>query len=72
MYYAAQLKEVEQCNGCGICILSCPEANAIKLTRFDNKNKKIEVDDLRCKGCGLCVELCPKKALELGSQQFSA
>jgi Pyruvate/2-oxoacid:ferredoxin oxidoreductase delta subunit len=72
MYYAAQLKGDKQCNGCGTCILSCPEANALKLIRLGDKKKKIEVNELRCKGCGLCVELCPKKALELVSQTFSA
>lgn len=64
MYYVAQLKEEEQCNGCGVCILSCPEANVIKLKRLVNKKKRIEIYELRCKGCGLCVELCPQKALE--------
>jgi len=65
MYYAAKLKEVELCNGCGTCILVCPESNAINLIKFDAKNKKIEVNALRCKGCAICVELCPKKAMEV-------
>ncbi len=64
MYYIAQLKEEDLCTGCGICILSCPEGNAIKLKKLSSKKKGIEIYELRCKGCGLCVELCPKKALE--------
>jgi len=72
MYYVAQLKEVEQCNGCKICILSCPEANAIKLIKLDNKKRKVEINAIRCKGCSLCIELCPKNALLLEMQTFSA
>ncbi|MCL0074477.1 4Fe-4S binding protein [Dehalococcoidia bacterium] len=64
MYYAACLKE-DQCDGCGVCIVSCPEANAIKLIKLNGKAKVIEICGLRCKGCGLCVEVCPKDALEV-------
>lgn len=65
MYYTACLKDKEQCNGCGLCILSCPEANAIKLNKLDAKTKKIEIQELKCKGCGLCVEVCPRHLLEV-------
>ncbi|MCL0038803.1 4Fe-4S binding protein [Dehalococcoidia bacterium] len=64
MYYAACLKE-DRCDGCGVCIVSCPEANAIKLIKLNGKAKVIEICGLRCKGCGLCVEACPKDALEV-------
>ncbi len=72
MYYVARLKDVEQCNGCKICILSCPEANAIKLIKRDNKKKMVEINAVRCKGCSLCIELCPQKVLALEMQTFSA
>jgi len=64
MYYAACLKG-DRCDGCGVCIVSCPEANAIKLIKLNGKAKVIEICGLRCKGCGLCVEACPKDALEV-------
>jgi Pyruvate/2-oxoacid:ferredoxin oxidoreductase delta subunit len=63
MYYTASLKE-DRCDGCGVCIVSCPEANAIKI-RLNEKAKVIEIYGPRCKGCGLCVEICPKDALEV-------
>ncbi len=64
MYYAASLKE-DRCIGCGSCIVSCPEANAIRLIHLNGKKKRIEIAQLRCKGCGLCIEICPKEALEI-------
>jgi Pyruvate/2-oxoacid:ferredoxin oxidoreductase delta subunit len=71
MYYAASLKE-GLCDGCGVCVPSCPEPNALELVRLNGKAKTVRVYALRCKGCGLCVAVCPKKALEiLGSPQVS-
>jgi Pyruvate/2-oxoacid:ferredoxin oxidoreductase delta subunit len=64
MYYAASLKG-DLCDGCGVCISSCPEANAIKLRQLNGKAKVIEICEPRCKGCGLCVEMCPQNALEV-------
>ena len=70
MYYMARFKGEEeegQCNGCRICILSCPEANAIMLVNLDERVKKIKIYEPACKGCGLCVEMCPKDILEVAS-----
>ncbi|HAZ27901.1 TPA: 4Fe-4S ferredoxin [Candidatus Acetothermia bacterium] len=64
MYYAASVKK-GKCVGCGLCIVSCPEANAIQLIKLNGKAKVVEISELRCKGCGLCVEVCPKDALEV-------
>lgn len=68
MYYAASLKE-ELCGGCGVCILSCPEPDVIKLIKINEESKKIskkiKINELRCKGCGLCAEMCPEDALEV-------
>ncbi len=64
MYYAARLKQENDCNGCRICITSCPEGNAIRLLVDADGVKKVEVVARRCKGCELCVELCPRESLE--------
>lgn len=71
MYHAASLKE-GLCNGCGVCIPSCPEPNAIGLIWLNGKAKVVRISPLRCKGCGLCVAVCPKHALEIvGTPQVS-
>ncbi|MDQ2085812.1 4Fe-4S binding protein [Herbivorax sp. ANBcel31] len=62
MYFTVKVDE-EKCIGCKLCILTCPEANVIKLT----ENNKVCIDTNRCKGCFLCVSVCPKKALEKGN-----
>jgi Pyruvate/2-oxoacid:ferredoxin oxidoreductase delta subunit len=68
MYYAAQLKDAALCNGCRICILACPEANAIAAVKGEGKKIKVEINIAMCKGCSVCVELCPKQALEMASK----
>lgn len=64
MYYSARLKEPNDCNGCRVCILACPEGNAIRLVRLGEKKAVIQVVEERCKGCEICIELCPRQALE--------
>jgi Pyruvate/2-oxoacid:ferredoxin oxidoreductase delta subunit len=61
MYYAAKLT-IENCSGCKICIMSCPDPNVIA---YSVECKKVEIDEGRCKGCGLCVSVCPKDALQV-------
>ncbi|MBS4029955.1 MAG: 4Fe-4S binding protein [Clostridiales bacterium] len=58
MYVAARVDE-EKCNGCKLCILTCPDPNVISI----DKAKNIGINQARCKGCGLCVVACPKEAL---------
>jgi pyruvate ferredoxin oxidoreductase gamma subunit len=50
----------ERCEGCGICILYCPEPNAF---RFFTDDEIVSVDGQRCKGCALCVSVCTRDAL---------
>lgn len=63
MYFAARVTK-EKCTGCRICIMSCPEPNAIS---YEREARKVEVDETRCKGCGLCVAACSKDALDVCS-----
>jgi ferredoxin len=49
------------CQGCGACLLTCPE-HAIR-PRADG-DRRLVVDDT-CTACGECVEICPVDAIEL-------
>lgn len=61
MYVVAVVDE-EKCNGCKLCIQTCPEPNAVKLIV---ERKKAGIISNRCKGCGLCDVTCPKKAISI-------
>lgn len=58
MYVAARVDE-KKCNGCKLCIISCPDPNVISI----DEGKKIDINQARCKGCGVCVAVCPRGAL---------
>ena len=53
------IAEVHACQGCGACLLTCPE-HAI---RPDGGTLRVLAD--RCTGCGECAEVCPVDAIEL-------
>ena len=48
---------IEGCQGCGACILTCPE----RAIRPAPGNPVI--DPARCTACGECVEVCPVDAI---------
>jgi len=48
----------QKCNGCGVCIESCP-VNAIIL------NDIAIVDENKCTGCGICIDRCPLGAITM-------
>ena len=56
---SAQVAEVGACQGCGACLLTCPES-AIRPW-----GGTVLVSEDRCSGCGECVEVCPVDAIEL-------
>jgi Pyruvate/2-oxoacid:ferredoxin oxidoreductase delta subunit len=47
------------CQGCGACLLTCPE-HAIRPV-----GGLLAVRCAICTGCGECVEVCPVDAIEL-------
>jgi len=54
----------EKCNGCGLCIPSCPEG-AIQI--IDGKARLIS--DLFCDGLGACLGNCPKGAITIEERE---
>jgi len=50
-----------RCQGCGACLLTCPE-RAIR--PLGGPGRLIVLEKL-CTGCGECVEVCPVDAIEL-------
>jgi len=50
--------DVQRCNGCGVCVPSCPE-DAITM------NDVAVIDEDRCTGCGNCIDACPLDAITL-------
>jgi len=47
------------CDGCELCISSCP-IKAISMV-----DGKAKINEIICKGCGMCIASCPKDALDL-------
>jgi Na+-translocating ferredoxin:NAD+ oxidoreductase RNF subunit RnfB len=56
--YSAPVR-IEACQGCGACILTCPE----RAIRPAPHNPVVTAD--LCTGCGECVEICPADAISL-------
>jgi NAD-dependent dihydropyrimidine dehydrogenase PreA subunit len=57
----------EKCNGCGLCIPSCPEG---ALQIIDGKARL--VSDLMCDGLGACIGECPEGAIEIEKREAEA
>jgi ferredoxin len=55
----AVIASVGACQGCGACLLTCPE-HAIT-----PRGGELLVCSARCSGCGECVEVCPVDVIEL-------
>lgn len=62
MTVTAWRAEVGACQGCGACLLTCPE-HAIRPGPEGTDRRLVVIDT--CTGCGDCVEICPVDAIEL-------
>jgi ferredoxin len=57
------IAEVHACQGCGACLLTCPE-HAIR-PHATGTFATLDVHPGRCTGCGECAEVCPVDAIAL-------
>lgn len=58
--------EVQGCQGCGACLLTCPE-HAIRPVASASGPAGLVVLAELCTGCGQCVEVCPVDAISFGT-----
>ncbi|MFP4316284.1 MAG: 4Fe-4S dicluster domain-containing protein [Desulfovibrionales bacterium] len=53
-----------RCDGCGLCIDSCPvEALGIVSNPKRPGKRIVRLDKKACLGCGMCQGTCPKEAI---------
>ena len=60
--------EIEKCNGCGRCVISCNDGGH-QAIRFEGRIPKI--DGSRCVGCHLCRLVCPQDAIHPARKRIS-
>ena len=54
---------VEDCNGCGICVEECP------VDTIAMKDEEAEIDMGGCIRCGVCHDVCPQDAVKHDSEK---
>jgi NAD-dependent dihydropyrimidine dehydrogenase PreA subunit len=47
------------CNGCGICLESCPFGVLII-----RNNKAVVINPEACHNCHACIQICPNRAIK--------
>ena len=64
--------DLEQCNGCGKCVIACP-VEAMTLVSANDPHrpnrKQAKLNEEICLGCGVCVRDCPTKRLSLRARR---
>ena len=55
------VRDANRCIGCRVCEKQC--ANGVHV--YDEKTKRIVVDESKCVNCHRCVALCPTRALKV-------
>jgi 4Fe-4S ferredoxin len=70
---------MEQCTGCGNCVIACP-VDALELHTVDPATKEkiyavvngksvhLDVKAELCAGCGVCVKACPYDVIRLSGK----
>ena len=70
---------MEQCTGCGNCVIACP-VDALELYTVDPATKEkiyavrngksvhLDVKAELCAGCGVCVKACPYDVIRLSGK----
>ena len=59
--------DLEKCNGCGRCVISCDDGGH-QAIRFDDRKPKL--DGSKCVGCHLCRLVCPREAIAAGKKRI--
>jgi ferredoxin len=55
---AGLIPHIVGCQGCGACLLTCPES------ALRPQGGSLVVLDDRCTACGECIEVCPADAID--------
>lgn len=59
---SAYVHVTDSCQGCGACLLTCPEHAIRPAANTGGVPLTVRAD--RCTGCGECLEVCPVDAIE--------